>query len=539
MEEFFKKYSIFFLFLILILAVFFRVYQITAIPPGLYPDEAMNGNNALESIKTGEYKIFYPENNGREGLFINIQAQVIKIFNNEPWALRLASAIFGILTVLGTYLLTKQLFKKESIALFASFFLAVSFWHINFSRIGFRAIMAPFFLTWSMFLLIKIVNQVKKNFQFPIFKFQILILSLFSGLIFGLGFHSYIAYRITPIILLPLFFVLFKNRQFKAILFFIIGAAIAIYPLFNYFYHQPQDFLGRSSQVSIFSSESPVLELGKNILLTIGMFFVKGDSNWRHNFAGAPQLWWPMAILFLIGLIIGIWKLFENWKLKIENFFEKISYPETTLFLWLILGLLPVIISSEGLPHALRAIIVIPVTMIFAALGLNWIIGKLKPKLGALLLMAILIVIPINAYTQYFLNWTKNSNTASAFSKNYAQLGNYLRYSPKDIKKYVIVNADGIDVRGIPMPSQTVMFLTDTFLPEKQKEKNIYYLTREKIDENLEKIKKESMNEEVKIFMLESDPMLQKKIEDKLIYVYTYEDSGVMIQHKFPPPLLL
>ena len=54
----------------------------------------MNGNNALEANATGEYKIFYPENNGREGLFINIQAASIAIFGNHPWSLRIVSVLF-------------------------------------------------------------------------------------------------------------------------------------------------------------------------------------------------------------------------------------------------------------------------------------------------------------------------------------------------------------------------------------------------------------------------------------------------------------
>lgn len=147
------------LIIILIIATFFRLYNITDLPPGLYPDEAMNGNNALES-----FKIFYPENNGREGLFINIQAVFLKVlmalFNStpEPWMLRLPSALFGILTVLGIYFLGKELFNKK-IALLSSFFLATSFWHINFSRIGFRAIMASFFLIWAIYFLIKSLNS--------------------------------------------------------------------------------------------------------------------------------------------------------------------------------------------------------------------------------------------------------------------------------------------------------------------------------------------------------------------------------------------
>ena len=152
------------LILIVIIAAFLRLYNIIppvgGLPPGLYPDEAMNGNNALEAISTRDYKVFYPENNGREGLFINIQALSIFLFENFPWALRIVSAIFGILTVLGIYFLAKEIFNKN-IALLSAFLLATSFWHINFSRIGFRAIMAPFFLTWGIYFLLKSLNNWK------------------------------------------------------------------------------------------------------------------------------------------------------------------------------------------------------------------------------------------------------------------------------------------------------------------------------------------------------------------------------------------
>jgi hypothetical protein len=52
---------------------------------------------------------------------------------------------------------------------------------------------------------------------------------------------------------------------------------------------------------------------------------------------------------------------------------------------------------------------------------------------------------------------------------------------PKELPKYVIVKASGVLVRGIPMPAQTVMFITDSFAPEKQKEKNIFYFLPEQV----------------------------------------------------------
>ena len=136
--------------LVLVVSLVFRFQHIRSTPPGLYPDEAINGNNARAALTTGNFKVFYPENNGREGLFINLQALSINIFGDQPWALRMVSAIFGVLTVIGTYFLAKQLFNWQ-IGFFSSFLLAVSFWHTLFSRIGFRAIMAPFFLVWGLY----------------------------------------------------------------------------------------------------------------------------------------------------------------------------------------------------------------------------------------------------------------------------------------------------------------------------------------------------------------------------------------------------
>lgn len=145
---------------ILILAIFLRLWQIDSVPPGLYPDIAINGNDALDTLATGQFKVFYPENNGREGLFIWLIALSFKIFGPAVWSLRLVSAVFGIFTVWGLYLLTRRLFNKN-IALLSSFFLAVSFWHINFSRLGFRAILVPFFLVWSFYFLFRGIAEIR------------------------------------------------------------------------------------------------------------------------------------------------------------------------------------------------------------------------------------------------------------------------------------------------------------------------------------------------------------------------------------------
>src|SRR5260221_9689295 len=178
-------------FSVLIIASFLRLYHITSLPPGLYPDEAMDGTNAQEALRTGQFKVYYPENNGREGLFMNVQAVFLKVIGkNEPWVLRLPSALFGILTVWGLYFLGKELFGKK-IGLLAAFFLATNFWHINFFRISFRAITAPFFAVWAFYFLLLALRLAREKTDSKKHRY----FALLGGIFFGLGFYTYIAYR--------------------------------------------------------------------------------------------------------------------------------------------------------------------------------------------------------------------------------------------------------------------------------------------------------------------------------------------------------
>src|SRR5512135_483691 len=122
-----KRTEIAVLLIVMAIAVGFRLTDLSSAPPGLYPDEAMNGNNALQALRSGEYKVFYPENNGREGLFINLQAASIAMLGNTPYALRIVSALIGILTVLGTYLLARRVFDDWRLAAIAAFLIATGF----------------------------------------------------------------------------------------------------------------------------------------------------------------------------------------------------------------------------------------------------------------------------------------------------------------------------------------------------------------------------------------------------------------------------
>jgi len=463
---------IIFLGIILVIASFLRLYALDSTPPGLYPDEAMNANDAI----TNPGKAFYLENNGREGLYMNLVNLSFKAFGPSPFSLRLVSAIVGILAVLGLYLLSKELFKNlkfktensNLLALLASFFLAISFWHIIFSRIGFRGAFLPFVLVFCFYFFF--YGLRKKNI------FHIII----SGIFFGLGFYTYSSFRlaflILPFIVIPYFFIFKKEKQLKkffAYAFsFILSAVIVFIPLGLHFLSRPADFLGRLGPISIFSQDNIIKSFFISLIRHLAMFNISGDFNWRHNLSGSPQLLWPIGILFLIGFIFSLKKFFSCWKNKNYQSLSVYSF----LFGWFFVMILPGALTYEGMPHALRTIGIIPVLYIFAALGGYWIFQKIKSrkwfclkpenKFLKFFVYFIITFLFFSLFTaqflKYFDSWAKNPNTPGAFTERFVRIGKTLNSLPDKVEKYIIVNEGGTAVPypdGPAVSAQTIMFI--------------------------------------------------------------------------------
>jgi len=159
----------------------------------------------------------------------------------------------------------------------------------------------------------------------------------------------------------------------------------------------------------------------------------------------------------------------------------------SVLFGWFAFAALPVVVSNEGLPHALRAILMIPPIFILAGIGGARLYKLLAEKIKNqrafnIFVLIFLSLLAFQAYTSYFILWGGNPNTADAFNANYVAIGRQINNLTKETPKYVIVKASGVLVRGIPMPAETIMFITDTFTPKKQKEKNIFYILPDQIN---------------------------------------------------------
>lgn len=481
-----KRTELFILLAVVVIAAGFRLYGLHSAPPGLYPDEAMVGTEALNTWRTGDFQVFYPYNNGEEGLYANLVSFSVGAFGNTAFAIRFTSAIIGILTVIGTYFLVRQMFDNWELAAMAAFLMAVGFWHVNFSRIGFRAILSPLMAVWAFYYLFKGLRTHR------------LWHWAAAGAFLGLGMYTYIAFRVMPLVALAVILAFawahrttfghdrytYTRKQFWGNVACMIGVAILVaLPLITYFIRHPADLTTRAAQLSVMSADHPIRQLGVNFIKQLGMFLFSGDRNWRHNIGGAPVLFWPVAALFAVGVIRAF--------IKIGRTLRTHGHPSSIqvfLLSWLFIGILPAAASNEGIPHALRSLIVAPAVYILAAEGLWWLFTwaghwydqretyrEESNYAVGIALVVVLLTLGILEANRY-IAWAHDPRTKAYFNQNYVDIADRLNELPRTMRKYVVVRDGPVTADGFAISARTVMYLTDSATPEQQKITNIRYL---------------------------------------------------------------
>ncbi|MEI7890737.1 MAG: glycosyltransferase family 39 protein [bacterium] len=432
---------------ILIAAFALRVTNIKNIPAGIYPDEAQNGVDAQQANATGQYKLFYESNNGREGLFINLQALSIKTFGPTEFALKLWSIIFGTLTVLGVFLLANELFANQLAGLVGAYLIAFSYWAINFSRIGFRAIMVPCILTFAFYFLLKGL-RTKKLHDFII-----------AGAIYGLGVHTYIAFRVSPLVLVALFVSLLITRKnfireyWKHVLVFTFAMFVAAFPMLaDFFIYNPQHYASRTSEISVLNPASNqghlVLTVAKTFALSIQKYFIMGDLNMRHNYRPYALLNPIVSVAFLLGLIYIINKfshlLWLRFKKQERN--EKLDIY-VLLLAWFFALLIPEFLANEGNPHALRSIGTLPAVIIISVIPFLWVFKKYSQfghaykTFTICMLTFAFVFIGLSDPIKYFVFFANSPKQHEVFDANLRSVSDFIRTLPAAEKKYIVTGS--------------------------------------------------------------------------------------------------
>ncbi len=407
---------------VIFIAVFLRFFQLGLNPPSLTWDEASWGYNAYSLGIDGkdEFGRFLPlaylESFGdfKPPMYAYLDILPVKIFGLNEFAVRFPSALFGVLTVLVTYFLTKRIFYKSNSARFyglmSALILGLSHWHIMLSRAAFEANIATFFIVLGVWLFLVGVQS----------KRWVLVLSLAS---FALSLYTFNTARIVSPLLIFLLVLSFRRellKRKKEIVISFIVAFFLLLPALRFFL-SPQASL-RFKEVNIFSDVGPIQISNQQISndnnsfwskiihnrrfaysveylkhyfdnLNPSFLFIKGDGNPKFSTQNVGQMYlWELPFL-----VVGAFLIFR----KKEGYWWIIPA-------WLVLAIIPAATARET-PHALRIETTLPTFQILVAYGFVNLINTIKKYRNYVfyLLFSILFLNVLYFLHGYFSHYAK------------------------------------------------------------------------------------------------------------------------------------
>lgn len=393
------KYQFLPLFIIVIAGFLLRFISVTSVPPGLYIDEASIGYNAYQILTTGkdEYRVPHPlffESFGdyKVPVYIYAVAGAMAFLGKSELAIRIPSIFAGTLTILVLYLFLQKLLTLETnkelqkklkyLPLLASLLLAISSWHIHFSRGGFEVTLGTFLymLGWYLFLLLR----EKKT----------ITLTILCILTFIVAIYTYDAFRIlSPLALL---FIAFDQKIYKhpKSILYIVLAFLLVLPIFLFSFTPEgnERFRDTSSfaQMKNLNFQQKVILFPLNYInnylsfFSLDFLFNFGDGNGRHQIPNFGELF-RWQIPFFLG---GIFVLFRQKKSLIKN----------ATFLLLFSAPFAASISIPS-PQTLRSLPLVIPCMIVIATGILFFVQSIKRYKS--LAIAIIIIVACYEFLLY------------------------------------------------------------------------------------------------------------------------------------------
>jgi len=377
-----RHYHIILLAAILGLGLGLRLYRLGDVPAGFFCDEASIGYNAytLLTQRADEYGVPHPMFFRAFGEYkspVEIYSTVpfIAVFGLHEVAVRLPSVVYGELCLVAIYLLVRQLFghsrHREALALLSALFLAISPWHIHFSRVALEGLMPwVFFTTFGLYLFLKAQERA-----------WLLPAALVS---FALALYSYFPARIfVPLLgigLCAIYYRFFLSHWRETLVSAAVLAACLVPFIQNLF--SPGGF-ARWQQVSIFAIDHPpdAQPIWQHIVLnylshfSLDFLFTKGDIDMpgqavtRHSVHGMGELYLFQLPLVVLGLVF-LASLWRRW--------HGISWRQTAqtpivLALWLILYPVGSMFTTDAAAQATRSIIGVVPWQVVSAAGLVYL----------------------------------------------------------------------------------------------------------------------------------------------------------------------
>jgi 4-amino-4-deoxy-L-arabinose transferase-like glycosyltransferase len=410
---------------ITLVAAGLRLWRLDQLPPGLFFDEAYNGLDARSVAEGARLPLYFTGNNGREPLYIYLQAVMVALLGPTPYALRLTSALIGIVTIPLTYFCARVWLQGAGDrdaappawlvwpALIAAAGMAISFWHVSLSRLAFRVVLLPalslpalafFWLAWT--------GGRRRDY-------------VWSGIWFGLALYSYLAARLLPFVVLAFVVIeliialLARHEDFRPIwrrriggLGWLMGAGLLVsLPLLIAVVQDPALISARTGDVSILTASQTDMPgtPGQRFVANTGAiarsFYDRGDQNLRHNLSGRPVQDWWLAALFTVGWLAALWRVREA-RMRL-------------LLLWFAIMALPSLLSTDA-PHALRMAGMLPPLALLYGVGAQAIQHLARRRIapnvvGGVLLAIVLCIGGALTVRDYFGRWSADPGLGQAF----------------------------------------------------------------------------------------------------------------------------
>src|SRR5512139_4195029 len=130
--------------IVLLLAFFFRTYELTGLGLGLEHDEVAEWLIA-DGIRHGQHALFFKEAYGQEPLFLYLMAGSTALLGDNAMAIRFTSVFVAMLTLAASYRLLRRMFSP-AVALVALAGLSIALWPVFWGRVGLRAMTLPLML---------------------------------------------------------------------------------------------------------------------------------------------------------------------------------------------------------------------------------------------------------------------------------------------------------------------------------------------------------------------------------------------------------
>ncbi|MEJ5310452.1 MAG: glycosyltransferase family 39 protein [Anaerolineae bacterium] len=375
---------------ILLLAAALRCVDLERVPPPFNVDEAVNAYDAYSLLTTGRDQwgnpwpvTFRAFNDYRRPATIYTAMPFLAVFGLTIYGIRAVAAFWGWMTVLFTYRLARDLFGRR-VGVGAALLLALSPWHIAFSRLGVE-VSGP--------LLFTLVVGLDCGWRWRRSRRPAWLIA--AAVAFGLSFYTYTtAQAFTPLLLLAVA-VIFRRELWQqrrvallaAALMILIAAPLAFTIL------RTADSWNRMNAISVFAD--PNARGWRTVLaqwvghFAPGYLFLRGDAQPVHHAPGFGQLYWIEMALIPLGLL-GLLRCRDRRAVFL-------------LLAWIALGPIPAALTRQdmGTANSMRGIAGLPGWAILSGLGLAlpWklpnplksvqSVDKLRPALAGVLLGAL------------------------------------------------------------------------------------------------------------------------------------------------------